>query len=686
MTDDDYERRLFLARNEIEKRAHEDGIKHFYIPSFSHRTIVYKGLMTSPSLEKFYKDLSNPAYETALCVYHQRYSTNTFPTWPLAQPFRMLAHNGEINTRRGNANWMRAREAELQADFWGQDIELLKPIIQPGGSDSAELDNAIEALMMSGRDILHAMTMLVPPAWRLNTAMSPDLKAFYEYHRCFNEPWDGPAALVFTDGITVGACLDRNGLRPARFKLTDDGIFSLGSEVGTNHFPDAHVVEKGRLAPGEMIAINTAQGRLLRDAEIKSALAARRPYGKWLADHLVRLEDHAPNEAGEPGAEIDILTLTQRQIAFGYSSEELDMILKPMVRGGAEGVGSMGDDTPLAVLSLQPRLLYTYFKQLFAQVTNPPIDPIREKLVMSLYAIMGWRRNLMGETPQHAHLVRAESPLFIEEQLAVLKELSDFPSATIATLWPVSAGEDGLEQAINRIRAEVEQAVSRGCSIIVLSDRGVDHENVPVPMLLAIGAVHHHLTRVGKRMKASIICDTGEVRDVHQLACLIGYGASGVCPWLALETCREILEKAKVAAKPEMQELSYPKAVKNYVKALEDGLLKIMSKMGISVLGSYMGAQVFEAIGIGQPMIDKCFTRTVSQVGGIGFVEVARESLMRHASAFSAAVPQDKEGAPMLGDAGYYRFRREGEVHAVTPPVLKNFHTFVKSGKPEEYK
>jgi glutamate synthase (NADPH/NADH) large chain/glutamate synthase (ferredoxin) len=414
MNADDYERRLFLARNEIEKRAAADNIHNFYISSLSSRVIIYKGLLVSASLEKFYRDLSNPDYKTALCIFHQRYSTNTFPTWPLGQPFRMLAHNGEINTIRGNRNWMHAREAELQADFWGEDIDLLKPIIQPGGSDSASLDNALEALVMNGRNILHAMTMLVPPAWRGNKDVSSDLAAMYEYHSCCNEPWDGPAALCFSDGTTVGACLDRNGLRPARYKLTQDGIFSLGSEVGVAEFDDSKVIEKGRLGPGEMIAVDTATGQLLRDADIKNALAARQPYRQWVDENLLRMSKLVSRDAiAEPSGELDILDLTERQIAFGYSSEELDLILKPMVRDGAEASGSMGDDTALAVLSLQPRLLYTYFCQLFAQVTNPPIDPLREKLVMSLNTIMGWRRNLLSETAEHARQITAESPILM---------------------------------------------------------------------------------------------------------------------------------------------------------------------------------------------------------------------------------------------------------------------------------
>ena len=676
---DDYERRLFLARNEIEKRAAADKIKNFYIASLSSRVIIYKGLLVSASLEKFYRDLSSPDFQTALCIFHQRYSTNTFPTWPLGQPFRMLGHNGEINTVRGNRNWMHAREAELQADFWGEDIDLLKPIIQPGGSDSASLDNALEALVMSGRNILHAMTMLVPSAWRGNQRLSSEQAAFHEYHSYINEPWDGPAALVFSDGVTVGACLDRNGLRPARYKLTEDGIFSLGSEVGVVEFDDAKVIEKGRLGPGEMIAVDTASGKLLRDRDIKEQLAAQRPYRQWIEDNTLRLAKMVSRDAiPEPTAELDILDITGRQIAFGYTSEELDVILKPMLRDGSEPFGSMGDDTALAVLSLQPRLLYTYFCQLFAQVTNPPIDPLREKLVMSLQTVMGWRRNLLGETPEHAQQLAAESPILMEHELAVLRA-SGHPltqSETVGVLWPLAEGAGGLETAIRRICAEAESAVDAGCRLVVLSDRGVDHENVPVPMLLATGAVHHHLTRVGKRMRASIICETGEARDVHQMACLLGYGASAMVPYLGYETCREILEKMPAESRP-----SYVQALKSYRTALESGVLKIMSKMGISVLASYRGAQIFEAIGLSSKLIDQCFTGTSTQIEGIGFREIARESLRRHELAYGKG-----GAAPALQNPGFYRFRPNGEAHAVTPPMIKNFHTFVQTNKPEDYK
>jgi len=710
MADDDYERRLFLARNEIEDIAAADKINNFYIPSFSHRTIVYKGLLVSSSLEKFYPDLANPDYETSICVYHQRYSTNTFPKWPLAQPVRMLAHNGEINTVRGNRIWTSAREAELKADFWGSDVDLLKPIIQAGGSDSTSLDNVLEVLTMSGRSILHSITMLVPPAWRSDKNIPKEIADFYEFHRCICEPWDGPAALCFTDGITVGACLDRNGLRPARYKLTDDGIFILGSEVGIAGLDLKNMVEMGRLAPGEMIAVDTAGGKLLRDRDIKTALAARKPYGTWMRDNLVYFNHTAEKDVAAPDGELDIITLTQRQINFGYSSEELDIILKPMFKEGAEAIGSMGDDTPLAVLSLKPRLLYTYFKQLFAQVTNPPIDPIREKLVMSLHTVLGWRRNLLSESPEHCRQVMLESPILLDDELARLCAIGgEFSAQTISCLWPVTEGEGGLEKAVYRICKEVEQAVDEEARIIVLSDRGVDEHNVAAPMLLVMGAVHHHLCRVGKRMKASMVCESGEARDVHQIACLVGYGASCVNPYLGLETITEVREnmlleaqnavnaagddggkiaKAKKALE-EAEAFTFGKAAIHYKKALENGLLKIMSKMGISVVSSYRGAQVFEAIGISTKLVEKCFTGTSTQIEGLGFAEIAQESLARHALAYGEAVPVE---AGKLEDPGYYRNRRGGELHVVTPPVLQNFHTFVgikgadKAGKSEDYK
>ncbi|MGF1656812.1 MAG: glutamate synthase large subunit [Verrucomicrobiales bacterium] len=687
ISDLEFERQLFLARNEIEFRVHEDGIKEFYFCSFSHRTIVYKGLLVSPSLEKFYSDLSDPDYETAICLFHQRYSTNTFPTWSLAQPFRTLAHNGEINTLKGNCNWMRAREAELDAACWGEDIKYLSPIIQPYGSDSSSLDNALEMLTMSGRDPLHAMTMLVPPAWRNDHQLTPEIRAFYEYHRCFIEPWDGPAAFVFTDGETVAACLDRNGLRPARFKLTQDGIFAMGSEVGMTELDDRKVIEKGRLAPGEMIGIKTKAGRLLRDAEIKQELAERQPYGEWLKHNLWRLNEHRELVAPPQDNHFDILGVSQQQVAFGYTNEELNLILKPMAEKGEEPVGSMGDDTPLAVLSLQPRLLYTYFKQLFAQVTNPPIDPIREKLVMSLVTALGWRRNLLGESPEHARLIQLESPVLFDQELTALKKLEqpEFAAETLSVLWDITEGPQGMRRALDRLCENTTTAIRNGKHLIILSDRGVDHAHAAIPMLLATGAVHHHLVNQGLRMKASIICESGEARDTHQLACLIGYGASAINPYLAVETLRELTHKEKLGS------LQFAEAATNYRQALDKGLLKIMSKMGISVLASYHGAQIFEAIGLSTELVKVAFCGTSSKVKGISWNEIAQETLARHNHAFGVAVPtpqdgDEESGALDLGDPGYYRFRREGEAHAVTPQVIKNFHTFVRTGEAESYK
>ena len=536
---------------------------------------------------------------------------------------------------------------------------------------------------MSGRGVLHAMSMLVPPAWRSDKKIPQGVADFFEYQSCICEPWDGPAALCFTDGITVAACLDRNGLRPARYMLSDEGVFCLGLEVGISGIDLRNIVEMGRLAPGEMIAVDTAGGRLLRDSDIKTMFQARKPYGEWLKNNLVRFEHIEARDVSTAAGELDILTLTQRQIAFGYSSEELDIVLKPMFKDGAEAVGSMGDDTPLAVLSLRPRLLYTYFKQLFAQVTNPPIDPIREKLVMSLHTVLGWRRNLLSETPEHCRQIILESPILHDGELEKLHALGgEFPARTIPCVWPIAEGTDGLENAVHRICREAEEAVDESVRLIVLSDRGVDFQNVAVPMLLATGAVHHHLRRVGKRMKASLICETGEARDVHQIACLIGYGASCVNPYLAFETLRELMEKGSV-------ELDFGKVALNYKKALENGILKIMSKMGISVVSSYRGAQIFEAIGISSKLVDECFTGTCSQIEGVGFGEIATESLTRHALAFGDAVPIE---AGKLDDPGYFRFRRGGELHAVSPPVIQNFHTYVgikgddKAGKLEDYK
>ncbi|CAN5790706.1 glutamate synthase large subunit [soil metagenome] len=680
MDDNPYERALFLSRREIEIKARQQGLAEFYIPSMSHRTIIYKALLVATALEKFYGDLQDENYETSLAVYHQRFSTNTFPTWALSHPFRMLAHNGEINTVRGNRNWMASRASDFSHPVWDGEEHLLKGICNSKQSDSASLDAALELLVLSGRDVSQAMSMLVPPAYGIDPTTTEEEKAYYEYHSCFSEPWDGPAALIYTDGVTVAASLDRNGLRPSRFKLTDDGIFALGSEVGVIPLDDAKVIKKGRLAPGEMLTVDTMKGVITYDKEIKTRLVSRQPYGQWLKRQRLEITAQAPHQ---PKEELDILDLSQKQVTFGWNKEEIDMAFGPMLSRGEEVIYSMGDDTPLSILSRQPKLLYTYFKQLFAQVTNPPIDPIRERAVMSLDVVLGWQRNWLGETPEHAHVVHLTSPFLFENELESIKNLLDFPCRILDATWPVNEGPAGLQKAIDRLCSEAKKAVEDNIRILILSDRATDHQNVPVPALLSTGAVHHHLNKTQQRMRLSIVVDTGEARDTHQMAALFGFGASAVCPYLAFETIQEVLEQDKTARKPILEGFDFAKALTYYRKSLEKGVLKIMSKMGISVLSSYTGAQIFEAIGLGKELMDKCFIGSPSQISGIGFNEVAEESLARHAAGYVGAVPES--GAIELTDPGFYRPRREGEVHAITGPVIKNFHTFVKSGKTEDY-
>ena len=682
---DDYEKLLYLCRSEIEYKISKAGIKNFYVASFSSRTIVYKGLLVSPQLDKFYLDLRNPKYKTAIAVYHQRYSTNTFPTWPLAQPVRFLGHNGEINTVQGNRVWVKAREAQMTWPFWGEDVEFLRPVIQPGGSDSSSLDNTLELLCMSGRDLLHSIMMLVPAAWQADGKLTPEKKAFYQYHSCIMEPWDGPAALVVSDGKTVAACLDRNGLRPSRYKVTSDGIIALGSEVGLTAMDEKTVVEKGRLAPGEIIAIDTLAQKFWHSDEIKEHYATRQPYGEWLAQNLKELKT-APTLAADPS--LEGTELLPQQLAFGYNEEEIKLILKPMAETGEEGIGSMGDDAPLAVLSLKPRLLYTYFKQLFAQVTNPPIDPIREKLVMSVDMYLGRSGNLLSETPQHADLLHLKSPILSNAELEELRSRPEpsLVSRTLSVLFPVDAGdpEGAFASRIHTLRLEAEKAADEGVTLLILSDRGVSPSRAALPMLLAVGAVHHHLLRVGKRTLLSLLVETGEARDVHHAACLFGFGASAINPYLASATYAELAKKTPAELK-----VTDPAVLwKNYRSAIEKGLLKIMSKMGISTLESYHGAQVFEAIGVGRLVISEHFTGVSSRVSGVGLKEIAAETLARHQQAF---ILEGSPGEKKLLDAGYYRYRRDGELHVVTPTVLQALHTFTgikgqdKAAKVEDY-
>ncbi|NBT23551.1 glutamate synthase large subunit [bacterium] len=662
LSDDAFEMTLFLARNEIEHRCATDRTPPFYIPSFSSRVIVYKGMLTGTQLKSFYLDLQDPAYETALAVFHQRYSTNTFPTWPLAHPFRMVAHNGEINTLRGNRHWVHAREADLShPGLDPADLPLLHPIIQPGGSDSSSLDNALELLSISGRGPLHAMLMLVPSAFRSEETLSPEVRAFYEYHECLNEPWDGPAALAFSDGKIVAACLDRNGLRPARYKITKDGLFLMGSEVGIGDIPEKSVIEKGRLAPGEMIAVDTVNKKLLRDADIKNFAASEKPYGQWVKDGLQTLP---PAPAQLPPVPAN---LTSTLLSFGYNDEELKVILLPMIQKAEEATGSMGDDAALAVFSRRPRLLYQYFRQLFAQVTNPPIDPIREKLVMSTTVYLGTRPNWLTDGPDHVRLLRLDSPVISPVELPAIlgRKEPGLRSKTISVLFPVSGGTEAFQKRLREITDEAAAAVREGVSILCLSDRGSQAELCALPMLLAISSVHHSLIRAGLRMRASLIADTADCRDVHHFACLLSFGAAAVSPYLVWELAARWQEEGA------LPDLDAAKIVSSYRQAVDKGLLKIMSKMGICMLSSYHGSQLFEAVGIGPSLIKNHFTGTPSQVGGIELAELAEETLRRHAEGYAAVTTE------RLPDAGVYRWRRDGEVHSITPPVIQALQAFV---------
>ncbi|MCS7051163.1 MAG: glutamate synthase subunit alpha, partial [Thermomicrobium sp.] len=584
----EFERRLYVARRRAERTAKELGIRAFFVPSLSCRTIVYKGLFVARDLAAFYHDLQDPLMESALALFHQRYSTNTFPTWQLAQPFRRIAHNGEINTLQGNRNWMRAREPELSSPLWGDRLGEILPLIDPDGSDSMSLDQVLELLELSGRDIVHAVAMLIPEAWEQMLDLAPEVRAFFDYHAGLMEPWDGPAAIAFTDGRVAGAVLDRNGLRPARYSITADGLVVLASETGVIDLSSRQVIERGRLGPGQMLVADTQTGTVYRNAEIKALLAQQRPYGEWLTQRRLTLGIGPLQGNGYESDERDWL---RRQVAFGFTAEDQRLVVHPMAVECKEPLWSMGDDTPLAVLSEFPRPLAHFFRQRFAQVTNPPIDSLREKLVMSLDVYLGPRPSLLTETPDHARLLHLSSPFLLEHQLAALAHHPVLKARTLHAVFPIADGAAGLEQALNALLHAAERAIDDGASLLILSDRGVDAAHAPIPMPLAVGAVHHHLIRVGRRMRASIVCDTGDVWDVHQAAVLIGYGAAAVHPYLALHVARSF------AGSRGAEQLDGDDLAKRYVKQLEYGLLKIMSKMGISTLASYQGAQLFEILG-----------------------------------------------------------------------------------------
>ena len=667
-----FERTLYVIRKRIENAV--DGLdlsekKLFYVPSLSSSTLVYKGMLIADQIETMYPDLADPAVESALALVHQRFSTNTFPSWPLAHPYRYIAHNGEINTLRGNINWMKAREALCRSDVLGEDLKNVFPVIREGGSDTATFDNVLEFLVMNGRSLPHAILMMIPEPWQNHEGMSADRKAFYEYHSSLMEPWDGPASIAFTDGTVIGAVLDRNGLRPSRYYVTKDDLVIMASEVGVLDIPPENIRLKERLHPGRIFLVDTAQGRIIDDEEIKRQVASEHPYAEWLREHLVDIEDLPPAHVPRPDHE----TVLQRQQAFGYTHEDLRLLLAPMALKGEEPVGSMGTDTSLAVLSDRPRLLYDYFKQLFAQVTNPPLDSIREELVTSMESTIGPERNLLQPEPESCRQITVKYPIIDNDELAKLRNvtLRGFRSTTLPTLYDPAEGGAGLERAMEELCRKASEAIAAGYNILILSDRGVDFGRAAIPSLLATAGVHHHLVREGSRTKCALVVESGDAREVHHVALLIGYGAGAVNPSLAFETLDDMIRIGMLPG------IDHKKAVKNYIKALNKGILKVMSKMGISTLQSYCGAQIFEAIGLNRDVVDRYLTWTASRIGGVGIDVIAEEVRQRHERAF----PERPVGEPELEWGGEYQWRREGEYHLFNPDTVFKLQHATRAGQ-----
>jgi glutamate synthase (ferredoxin) len=681
LTDDaEFERKLYLVRRVAERLVRGSDLAQkglFYVCSLSHKTLVYKGMLTADQLEVFFPDLNDRLMESALAIVHSRFSTNTFPSWSRAHPYRTIAHNGEINTLRGNVNWMSARESVLESPLFGADIAKLKPVIDQNGSDSSMLDNVLELLVLGGRDLPHAVMMMVPEPWTNHESMSPEKRAFYEYHSALMEPWDGPAAICFTDGVRIGTVLDRNGLRPLRYYVTKDGMVVMASEAGVLDIAPENVQQKGRIQPGRMFLVDTGEKRIISDEEVKNKYATQHPYGQWVEDQLVAL-DELPE--GKPAIVPDHETLEIRQEAFGYSTEDLKLI-QPMASAGAEATGSMGTDTPLAVLSNRPQTLYSYFKQLFAQVTNPPVDAIREEIIMAVETTIGPERNLFDPEPESAHQIELPSPILLNEDLEKLRALDGskasrgFKSITLPALFPIAEGGKGLEAALETLSSKAAQAVRDGYHIIILSDRDHGREQAPIPALLACGAVHHRLLREGSRTRVGLVVESGEPREVHHFCLLVGYGASAINPYLAFETVADMVKEGALATELE-------KAKKNYVKAVSKGIVKVISKMGISTVQSYHGAQVFEAIGLNQGLIDRYFAGTPSRIGGIGIDVVAEEVRLRHERAYPPR-PVQRLG---LDPGGQYQYRSDGEFHLFNPETIHKLQAACRTGNYETYK
>ncbi len=678
LTDDQaFERRLYVIRKRVEHAIWGSEMPHrksFYLPSLSSNTLIYKGMLSATQIETMFPDLMDPAVESALALVHQRFSTNTFPSWPLAHPYRYIAHNGEINTLRGNINWMHAREALCESRLL-PDLKKILPIVIEGGSDSAIFDNVLEFLVMAGRPLPHAVLMMIPEPWSGHESMSEERKAFYEYHGCLMEPWDGPASIAFTDGTVIGAVLDRNGLRPSRYYVTKDGLVVMASEVGVLEIPPENVLLKERLHPGRIFLVDTAQGRIIDDEEIKTRFASEHPYGEWLKRHLTPLENlPEPPHVHEPDHE----TVLQRQQIFGYTHEDLRILIGPMTQNGEEPVGSMGTDTSLAVLSNRPRLLYDYFKQLFAQVTNPPLDAIREELVTQMSTTIGPERNLLKPEPESCHQLKLKTPILDNAELARIRYVDQdgFRSITLPMLFPVAEGGAGLARALEELFKKASDAIAQGYTFIILSDRGVDKDLAPIPALLATAGVHHHLVREGTRTKVGLVIESGEPREVHHMALLIGYGAGAINPYLAFETLDDMIREGLLPG------LDHKKAVKNYIKALNKGVLKVISKMGISTIQSYRGAQIFEALGLDKAFVDQCFTWTAARIGGVGIDVVAQEEELRHRKAF----PDRPVGQPDLDWGGEYQWRRDGEYHLFNPETVFKLQHATRSGRYKIFK
>ncbi|MEC9361319.1 MAG: glutamate synthase large subunit [SAR324 cluster bacterium] len=667
-----FERKLYITRKAI--RTALQDVEGLIITSMSSRTIVYKGMLIPHQMEHFFLDLSDLRISSSIALVHTRFPTNTFPRWDLVQPFRNLAHNGEINSLRGNINWMLGRRPILASPLY-DNIKEIQPVIIPRGSDSACMDNVFEFLIQSGYSLPHAMMMMVPEAWEKNPDMNPEKQAFYEFHDHLMEPWDGPASLTFTDGVRIGATLDRNGLRPSRYVVTKDDFVIMGSEVGAVDIDPENIKFKGRLQPGKMFLVDTEEGRIIDDSELKKGICSAQPYARWLKENVLKLSS-LPKPAKVPETDFD--TLLMRQKIFGYTNEDLNLLLTPMVSDGFEASGSMGNDTPLAVLSEKPRLLYDYFKQIFAQVSNPPVDAIREELVMSLTSRLGPQRNILEPGPEHARMLKLDHPILNNEQLAQLKELdiNDFYSSTLSILFDVEKGVGGLASALSQLCRKAENAVISGSSFIVLSDRGTGKEQVPIPALLAVAAVHHHLILKRKRYKTGIIVETGEAREIAHFCLLISYGAGAINPYLAFETFEQMINQKALPP-----ELTLDKANENYLKAIRKGMYKVFSKMGISTIQSYRGAQIFEAIGLDEDLVHSHFSGTPSRINGIGIEEIAQESLIRHRDALGEA----SETKDILPGGGFYNWRRRGEFHQINPVMSNTLQDAVRKNSQEEY-